>query len=167
MENIVCTICMSNVIEVIELECKHKFCKECLTTWLRKSLTCPCCRAIVSLSPLVVPQDFFKGYFRGAPLRVKEVGGVYYVRVYIKQHRWWLPELWVKFYSDNQLFGFIQELRLFEGLLESENGKPIPREQIERCRACNRFLTNVAAVMATHRASHCSQVNKRLLEPVN
>jgi len=42
-----CAICISALEtgeSVAQLECQHKFHKDCIQTWLIQSLSCPCCR---------------------------------------------------------------------------------------------------------------------------
>jgi len=41
-----CPICKDDK-ELIILNCGHKFCNECITTWLKKSSTCPMCRRVI------------------------------------------------------------------------------------------------------------------------
>lgn len=43
----VCVICQSNLESgetVVNMPCKHKFHKECLTPWFKCNLSCPTCR---------------------------------------------------------------------------------------------------------------------------
>ena len=42
-----CVICLQNytsVQPIVQLQCKHTFCKLCIFQWLKKKATCPCCR---------------------------------------------------------------------------------------------------------------------------
>jgi hypothetical protein len=39
-----CAICMETGGKFAKLDCDHKFHKNCISRWLIKSLTCPCCR---------------------------------------------------------------------------------------------------------------------------
>ena len=38
-----CCICLEKKPEVVT-ECKHQFCKECITTWYKRHISCPLCR---------------------------------------------------------------------------------------------------------------------------
>ena len=50
LEDEECVICLGEIdrsaIQV--LECSHRFCKECIHTWLANSSTCPTCRAPIT-----------------------------------------------------------------------------------------------------------------------
>jgi len=39
-----CAICMETGGNFAQLDCKHKFHTDCISTWLVQSVTCPCCR---------------------------------------------------------------------------------------------------------------------------
>ena len=42
-----CVICLQNqtsVHQIVQLQCKHTFCKLCIFQWLKEKATCPCCR---------------------------------------------------------------------------------------------------------------------------
>ena len=41
-----CGICMED-ITISSTECDHKFCKGCMTEWLKRSTSCPQCRRIL------------------------------------------------------------------------------------------------------------------------
>jgi hypothetical protein len=43
-----CSICLNPVYKNITLECGHKFCQECIYTWMHKNPSCPNCRTEVS-----------------------------------------------------------------------------------------------------------------------
>ena len=45
-----CGICLEPMKNVIELECKHKFCESCINEWIcvSKNYNCPTCRVNVS-----------------------------------------------------------------------------------------------------------------------
>ena len=46
-EKAMCLICCENYKDgdlIVQLPCKHIFCKNCLFTWLKNNKTCPCCR---------------------------------------------------------------------------------------------------------------------------
>lgn len=44
----ICSVCQTNNVEVETTQCKHRFCKTCISEWLnvrrRHSPSCPCCR---------------------------------------------------------------------------------------------------------------------------
>jgi len=42
-----CGICMSETVNVISTPCLHKYCKECIVTWLMRSNVCPYCRQVI------------------------------------------------------------------------------------------------------------------------
>ena len=42
-----CSICYTNNTNFTS-SCKHKFCRSCISTWLKSNDTCPCCRAKAS-----------------------------------------------------------------------------------------------------------------------
>ena len=45
--NMQCPICYKDISEqkgTVTMECEHRMCISCFTTWARKSNTCPCCR---------------------------------------------------------------------------------------------------------------------------
>mmetsp|Transcript_3340 Transcript_3340/g.9680 ORF Transcript_3340/g.9680 Transcript_3340/m.9680 type:complete len:420 (-) Transcript_3340:2550-3809(-) len=42
-----CAICHDNIQGPIKLHCNHIFCDECISEWLEREGTCPCCRAVV------------------------------------------------------------------------------------------------------------------------
>ena len=42
-----CVICLQNHTPehpIVQLQCKHTFCKLCIFQWLKEKATCPCCR---------------------------------------------------------------------------------------------------------------------------
>lgn len=39
-----CPVCREKVVEVVALDCGHKFCEECIIPWLQKHSNCPVCR---------------------------------------------------------------------------------------------------------------------------
>ena len=39
-----CPICRCDIKEYVETPCGHKYCKDCITSWIRKSSYCPYCR---------------------------------------------------------------------------------------------------------------------------
>lgn len=43
----ICSICLINDSDII-LECRHKFCKECISKWYKKSSTCPLDRSFIT-----------------------------------------------------------------------------------------------------------------------
>lgn len=48
-QNSICVICLTDKIQDVDTtSCNHKFCKECLTKWLKKYKTCPVCRKVIS-----------------------------------------------------------------------------------------------------------------------
>lgn len=40
-----CPICTDKIKDIIELECSHSFCRECIREWFKQKHTCPVCRA--------------------------------------------------------------------------------------------------------------------------
>jgi hypothetical protein len=50
-ESLTCVVCSEIFIEASTLQCGHSFCLMCIETWLRRELTCPICRAAISLPP--------------------------------------------------------------------------------------------------------------------
>jgi len=42
-----CGICLSETENVISTPCQHKYCKECIITWLMRSDICPYCRQVI------------------------------------------------------------------------------------------------------------------------
>jgi hypothetical protein len=49
---LLCAICQELFVEARTIECGHSFCGQCIECWLRKSDTCPTCRAPVSNPPV-------------------------------------------------------------------------------------------------------------------
>lgn len=45
MENYLCTICIELLYEPVTCRCGHSYCQRCLQSWLKKSTSCPACRA--------------------------------------------------------------------------------------------------------------------------
>mmetsp|Transcript_4770 Transcript_4770/g.8478 ORF Transcript_4770/g.8478 Transcript_4770/m.8478 type:complete len:545 (+) Transcript_4770:241-1875(+) len=48
-----CPVCLSDYepeAQIMELPCKHQFCKECVTKWLETKNSCPLCRSAVDTS---------------------------------------------------------------------------------------------------------------------
>jgi len=43
-QNIECSICLGSAKNKIQLDCEHKFCKNCILKWMCSSLNCPLCR---------------------------------------------------------------------------------------------------------------------------
>ena len=39
-----CPICLEEIKDEKITKCNHKFCKECLETWLNVNISCPICR---------------------------------------------------------------------------------------------------------------------------
>lgn len=39
-----CPICLDNIDSLYTTTCEHKFCTNCITTWLINHKTCPLCR---------------------------------------------------------------------------------------------------------------------------
>ena len=39
-----CPICLEKIKDEKITKCNHKFCKECLETWLNVNISCPICR---------------------------------------------------------------------------------------------------------------------------
>ena len=39
-----CPICYENITDKRTLSCKHSFCNFCISKWIDKSNSCPCCR---------------------------------------------------------------------------------------------------------------------------
>ena len=39
-----CSICYENIKDKRTLKCDHSFCKRCISKWIEKSNSCPCCR---------------------------------------------------------------------------------------------------------------------------
>uniref|UniRef100_A0A915KV06 RING-type domain-containing protein n=1 Tax=Romanomermis culicivorax TaxID=13658 RepID=A0A915KV06_ROMCU len=44
-----CSICYCPFENPVQLECKHIYCEDCISTWLDKEKTCPICRARVDV----------------------------------------------------------------------------------------------------------------------
>ncbi len=43
-----CPICLDSLnIETYSLQCKHTYCKKCITEWLKHHNTCPLCRSTI------------------------------------------------------------------------------------------------------------------------
>lgn len=42
-----CSICLVNQNEMINTECNHIYCKQCIDTWFNNHNTCPQCRNIL------------------------------------------------------------------------------------------------------------------------
>src|SRR5581483_2960393 len=38
-----CSICLEEIIEGIELKCKHLYHNECISEWINVKYNCPCC----------------------------------------------------------------------------------------------------------------------------
>ena len=57
-----CPICVDNFSNkpdnsvIVEMPCKHKFCEECLNTWLEQNHNCPTCRQEIEGAPRIEPQ---------------------------------------------------------------------------------------------------------------
>ena len=52
----VCPIChekMNNFDDIVETQCSHKFCEECIKVWLEKNNTCPFCRMDITEDTVV------------------------------------------------------------------------------------------------------------------
>lgn len=49
-----CAICTDDIKDVVELECSHEFCRECIMEWFKQKHACPVCRAISQKFPDVV-----------------------------------------------------------------------------------------------------------------
>ncbi|KAI8808890.1 hypothetical protein BJ742DRAFT_254076 [Cladochytrium replicatum] len=47
-----CTICMEPFAEPHVIDCGHSYCYTCLSLWLKKSRSCPSCRAVVTAIPV-------------------------------------------------------------------------------------------------------------------
>lgn len=69
-----CSICMNsittgNVTQLLNHDkkqlCKHKFCKKCIKTWVKRSNTCPLCRQKVAFL------DTGRSYLKVQPTKVK------------------------------------------------------------------------------------------------
>lgn len=43
-----CPICYQNTNNNIILNCKHKFCKKCISKWVKIRHNCPICRNIIN-----------------------------------------------------------------------------------------------------------------------
>ena len=55
---ILCPICYENKVDdVLETECKHKFCEKCIRQWLVKNNCCPFCRMDLSDGKIVFSED--------------------------------------------------------------------------------------------------------------
>ena len=39
-----CSICFENIKDKTTLKCDHSFCNLCISKWIEKSNSCPCCR---------------------------------------------------------------------------------------------------------------------------
>lgn len=55
-EKLKCPICMFPFIDCVETNCPskpHRFCKNCIKTWLKDQSSCPICRSSVSLDKLI------------------------------------------------------------------------------------------------------------------
>lgn len=45
LDDILCTVCQSVLVEPVFLPCQHRFCRNCLSGTIEKNnLNCPCCR---------------------------------------------------------------------------------------------------------------------------
>jgi len=43
-----CVICYERIENYLTLTCGHTFCKHCISMWIARHNTCPCCRTIIS-----------------------------------------------------------------------------------------------------------------------
>ena len=44
-----CCICYGTKLKPVVLDCKHEYCKSCISLWFAKGKsTCPCCRSVVT-----------------------------------------------------------------------------------------------------------------------
>ena len=44
---------MNNFDDIVETQCSHKFCEECIKVWLEKNNTCPFCRMDITEDTVV------------------------------------------------------------------------------------------------------------------
>ena len=44
---------MNNFDDIVETQCSHKFCEECIKVWLEKNNTCPFCRMDITEDAVV------------------------------------------------------------------------------------------------------------------
>jgi len=42
----ICSICLDNYHNKLDLKCKHSFCKKCITIWLKINNKCPLCNKL-------------------------------------------------------------------------------------------------------------------------
>ena len=47
-ENEECSICLTNIINVGKLNCKHVFCHECINHWYTINKLCPMCKQLIT-----------------------------------------------------------------------------------------------------------------------
>ena len=55
-----CPICFTELKEnenVIETNCKHNFCQECIEIWMKENNTCPFCRMIIDNEKIIVIKE--------------------------------------------------------------------------------------------------------------
>lgn len=72
MSHPICPICFDEILSDADITtCKHWFHKQCLTKWLQKQHTCPCCRGFIIESPCIV-KKFMKACSHGYLSFVKE-----------------------------------------------------------------------------------------------
>lgn len=45
IEQNVCSICLEEYRDQVEMSCRHSYCRACLEEWLKTSSRCPYCRA--------------------------------------------------------------------------------------------------------------------------
>ena len=76
-----CVVChgdVTNNAQSYKLNCDHRFCKTCITNWIKHDKdTCPICRAIIPIHMIV---DLVPDYYtRRAPIRIpiSASGGVF------------------------------------------------------------------------------------------
>ena len=48
-----CSICLGSIKNKIELDCEHKFCKDCILKWMCKQLNCPMCREKITNQKII------------------------------------------------------------------------------------------------------------------